>query len=202
MTASFVALSLTALATAQEPVATFGSTATFGTTTVIPAGLRGVVYHIRHRTARLPDFKKLKPAGSIYASSLNIPAQDFKQGFPGVTKRYEWFAIDYTGRFWIDKPGVYSFVLTSDDGARLYIDDEVVADDDGLHPPTDVSGDISLSHGIHRIRVSYFQGPRWQVALVLKVAPPGEDLRVFSTDEFKPPLHPENWPDDPVSKPH
>jgi hypothetical protein len=165
---------------------------------VIPAGLRGVVYHLRHNTKRLPDFSKLKPAGSIYTSSLNIPTQDFKLGFPGVTKRNEWFAIDYTGRFWIDKPGMYTFILTSDDGARLYIDDRMVVDNDGLHPPMDVSGGISLGPGIHGIRVSYFQGPRWQVALVLKVAPPGEELRVFSTDEFKPPLHPESWPVDPA----
>jgi hypothetical protein len=197
---SLIALSLAALALGQEPVATSLSTATFGSTTVIPAGLRGVVYHIRHNTKRLPDFSRLKPAGSIYTSSLNIPPQDFKQGFPGVTKRNEWFAIDYTGRFWIDKPGMYTFVLTSDDGARLYIDDQLVADNDGEHPPMDVSGKASLDPGIHGIRVSYFQGPRWQVALVLKVAPPGEELRIFSTDEFKPPLHPETWPD-PLNKP-
>jgi hypothetical protein len=200
-TVSLIALCCAAFAPAQEPVATVGSTVTFGTTTVIPAGLRGVVYHIRHNTKRLPDFSRLKPAGSIYTSSLNIPPQDFKQGFPGVTKRKEWFAIDYNGRFWIDKPGVYTFVLTSDDGARLDIDDRMVADNDGMHPPMDASGSVDLSAGIHGIRVSYFQGPRWQVALVLKVAPPGEELRVFSTDEFKPPLHPETWPADPPSKP-
>jgi hypothetical protein len=195
LTASFAALWLAASIASQEPVATFG------TTTVIPAGLRGVIYHIRHRTSKLPDFKKLKPSGSIYTSELNIPPQDFKQGFPGVTKRFEWFAIDYTGRFWIDKPGEYRFLLTSDDGARLYIDDDVIADNDGLHPPADAGGSVMLSHGIHRIRVSYFQGPRWQVALVLKIAPPGEDPRVFSTDEFKPPLHPETWPEEPAGKP-
>ncbi len=171
------------------------SVAKFGTTVVIPSGLRGLVYHIPHNTARLPDFRKLKSVGAIYTSSLNIPPQDFRQGFPGVTKRLEWFAIDYTGRFWIDNPGTYSFVLTSDDGARLYIDEQLIVDNDGQHPPVDETGSVSLSAGIHRIRVSYYQGPRFQVALVLQVAPPGEELRVFSTDEFKPPLHPESWPD-------
>ena len=79
----------------------------FGTTVVIPSGLRGLVYYIKHNRTELPDFKKLKPAGpAIYTSSLNVPAQDFRQGFPGVTKRIEWFAIDYTGRFWVDKPGI------------------------------------------------------------------------------------------------
>lgn len=166
----------------------------FGTTVVLPSGLRGVVYHIRRNTAKLPDFHKLKPVGTIYTASLNIPPQDFRAGFPGVTKRFEWFAIDYTGRFWIDKPGEYQFVLTSDDGATLSIDDELVVDNDGTHPTKDESGSVTLSAGIHRIRVCYFQGPRFHIALVLRVAPPGGELRVFSTDEFKPPLHPESWP--------
>lgn len=167
--------------------------AKFGTTVVIPSGLRGSVYHIRHNTAALPNFERLKPSGVIYTSELNVPPQDFKQGFPGVTKRFEWFAIDYTGRFWIKYPGVYMFALTSDDGSRLYIDNEVVIDNDGQHPPLDRVGTVKLSAGVHRIRVSYFQGPRFHVALVLKVAGPGEELRVFSTDEFKPPPNPENW---------
>ena len=177
-----------AIVTAEDPVYKFG------TTVVIPSGLRGSIYRIRRNTARLPDFRRLKPVGAIYTDSLNVPPQDFRQGFPGVTKRFEWFAIDYTGRFWIEHPGKYNFALTADDGARLYIDDLLVVDNDGQHPPRDAAGDIELSGGVHRIRVSYFQGPRFQVALVLKVAPPGEQLRVFSTDEFKPPPHPENWP--------
>jgi fibro-slime domain-containing protein len=165
----------------------------FGTTVVVPSGLEGALYHIHHRAATLDDFKKMKPAGTIYTSSLNIPPQDFKQGFPGVTKRFEWFAINYTGRFWIDNPGTYTFDLLSDDGAWLYIDDQLVIDNGGLHPPQEKDGQVGLSGGIHRIRVAYFQGPKWQVALVLKVAGPGEQLRIFSTDEFRPPPNPELW---------
>ncbi len=166
----------------------------FGTTVVIPSGLRGLVYHIHHNTKNLPDFEKMKPAGpAIYTSSLNVAAQDFRQGFPGVTKRFEWFAIDYTGRFWIAKPGRYRFNMMSDDGAKLYIDDQVIIDNDGTHPPIWKDGGVDLTEGLHRIRVSYFQGPRWAIALVLKVSGPGEALRVFSTDEFKPPPDPGEW---------
>jgi hypothetical protein len=166
---------------------------TFGSTVVIPSGLKGVVYRIRKNASRLPDFHKLKPVGSIYTTELNVPAQDFKNGFPGVTKRFEWFAIDYTGKFWIEKPGDYTFALTSDDGAKFYIDEQMVIDNDGQHPPETETASITLSGGIHRFRVSYFQGPRFQVALLLMVSGPGEQLRVFSTDEFKPPPNPETW---------
>ena len=175
-------------AAAQE-----GSIIRFGTTVVIPGGLRGNVYYIPSDTTRLPELDWLKPVGSIYTNSLNVPPQSFLQGFPGVTDRFEWFAIDYRGRFWIEKPGIYRFALTSDDGAKLYVDDDLTVDNDGIHPPEVKMGSLRLSGGIHRMRVSYFQGPREEVALVLRVAGPGEEWRIFSTDEFKPPPDPETW---------
>lgn len=160
---------------------------------VVSSGLQGQIYYIRRNSPHLPKFEKLKPVGTIYTPSLNIPPQDFTQGFPGVTDRFEWFAIDYTGRFWIEHPGTYRFLLTSDDGAKLYIDGKQIVDNDGVHPPASESGSVKLDGGIHRIRISYFQGPRLQVALILQVAPPGEEFRIFSTDEFKPPADPDTW---------
>jgi hypothetical protein len=171
----------------EEPVPTFG------TTVVVPGGLLGVIYYISPLSKVLPDFQWLDPLGVIYTSALNVTPRAFQEGFPGVTDRYEWFAIDYSGRFWIEKPGLYRFELTSDDGSRLYIDGRVVVNNDGVHPPETRIASLPLDGGIHRIRVSYFQGPRDQVALVLRVAGPGEEWRVFSTDEFKPPPDPSTW---------
>jgi hypothetical protein len=132
----------------------------FGTTVVIPGGLRGLIYHIPKDTARLPDFEKLKPVGSIYTSSLNIPPQDFRDGFPGVTKRFEWFAIDYTGRFWIDKPGLYTFVLTSDDGARLYIDGQLIIDTTAsISPKTGPAASASPAAFAPHLQHGRFQAP-------------------------------------------
>jgi hypothetical protein len=159
----------------------------FGTTVFSNSGFRGLIYHIKRNSTRLPDFRKLKPVGTIYTPALNIPPQSFLDGFPGVTKRFEWFAIDYTARFWIEKPGAYRFALVSDDGSRLYIDDREIIDDDGIHSAQRRAASVDLSSGIHQIRVSYFQGPRDYVALILQVAGPGERFRIFSTNEFKPP---------------
>ena len=191
MRAAFIVALLACVSTVaaqEEP------TVVFGTTVVIPSGLRGLVYHIKRNRTQLPDFEKLKPAGPpIYTSSLNLPPQNFLQGFPGVTKRNEWFAIDYSGKFWIADPGLYTFSLLSDDGSKLYIDDQLVIDNDGVHAPLEKIGVADLAGGLHRMRVSYFQGPKFQIALVLKVAGPGQQLRLFSTDEFKPPPDPGQW---------
>ena len=168
-------------------------TATFGTTVVIPSGLRGDVYHLHHNIWTLPDFSRLEPVGSIWTTKLNVTPRHWKDGFPGVTKRDEWFGIVYTGRFWIEKPGKYQFALTSDDGSKLFIDDQLVIDNDCQHPPLARSGDARLTGGMHQIRVQYFQGPRDCIALVLEIAGPDEDWRIFTTEEFKPPSNPEEW---------
>jgi hypothetical protein len=172
----------------DEPVAKFG------TTVVINSGFRGLVYHIKRNSTALPNFPKLKPAGKpIYTPALNIPPQSFLAGFPGVTKRFEWFAIDYAARFWIEKPGAYRFALVSDDGSRLYIDGREIIDNDGIHAAQRRTGQVDLNTGIHQIRVSYFQGPPVEVALILQVAGPAERFRIFSTDEFKPPPDAGDW---------
>jgi hypothetical protein len=141
----------------------------------------------------LPHFERLQSVGSIYTTKLNVPPRDFRTGFPGVTGRFEWFAIDYTTRFWIERPGKYSFMLLSDDGSAMYIDERRIIDNDCMHPPLSKSGSVRLEGGIHDMRVGYFQGPRYQVALVLFVKAPGEKWRIFDTDDFKPPASPADW---------
>lgn len=171
---------------AQDPPTDSDPVYVFGTTVVIPSGLKGTIYYISHNVNKLADLHKEKPRGTIYTSSLNVPPQDYKLGFPGISKRLEWFAIDYSGRFWITRPGAYRFELTSDDGSMLFIDDKLIIDNGGLHAPITMTGQLQLEGGLHTIRVPYVQGIKFHVALVLKVAGPGENFRIFSTEEFKP----------------
>ncbi len=180
-------LLLPMLVSAQE------AAAVFGTTIVIPSGLRGDIFYLPRNAQSLAELAHLRPQGTIYTTSLNVPPQDFLIGFPGITKRFEWFAIDYSGKFWIETPGLYRFRLTSDDGAMLYIDGQLIADNDGVHSTIVRLGSIRLTGGTHTIRVPYFQGPGDTVALMLEIAGPGEQPRIFSTDEFKPPTNPEEW---------
>ena len=52
--------------------------------------------------------------------------------------------------------GEYTFRLTSDDGSRLYIDGNQVIDHDGLHGDTSKDGAVTLTAGVHPLRVDYF----------------------------------------------
>jgi len=178
--------------TGDEPMQ---SSATFGTTVVIPAGLRGSVYLIPKDSTVLPDFEHdpVERVGEVWTNELNIPPRHWRSGFPGLTERFEWFAIDYSGRFWVANPGRYVFALLSDDGSRLFLDDTPVIDNDCLHSPDLRLAAVQLEGGGHRIRVSYFQGPRDCLALVLAVAGPDHQWKIFDVREFKPPSNPEDW---------
>jgi hypothetical protein len=179
----------------QAPVKSALDERTFGTTVVLSAGLRGTVYAIPEDTTVLPDFEHgpVQRLGEIWTNTLNVPPRRWRVGFPGLTDRYEWFAIDYEGRFWIDRPGRYTIALISDDGSRLYLDDTPVIDNDCQHPPDLRVSAVKLEGGGHRIRVAYFQGPRDCLALVLAVAGPDHEWRIFSTEDFKAPSNPETW---------
>jgi hypothetical protein len=188
-----IALVLLGACCAQNVAQPQGTMPSFGTTVVVSSGLTGKVYFIKPGTEKLPKFKNLEPAGEIYTTNLNVRHRDFEQGFPGVLGHVEWFAIDYTGRFWIERPGKYHFRLASADGSKLYVDDRRVINDDGHHPPVFVEGSATLRGGVHSMRVSYCVGPRRQLTLILEIAGPGEEWRVFSTDEFRPTVKDNNY---------
>lgn len=163
-----------ALAAAQPATAQGGG---FGTAGEVPFALQGRVYFIPEDSEQLPDFSRLRPQGTISTTVLNIQPQSFTVGFPGVTDRFEWFAIDYHGRIMLPQAGTYTFRLNSDDGSKLFIDGELVVDNDGVHGPGAIDGEATLAAGLHDVRVQYFQGPREEVALVLEWGPDAENLR-------------------------
>lgn len=53
---------------------------------------------------------------------------------------------------------IYQFFVRSSDGSRLYIDDRLVVENDGLHPMFEASGLVPLRAGWHSFRVEYFAG--------------------------------------------
>ncbi len=150
----------------------------FGSGEQGPGNLRGVVYFLPEQVTALPNFDALDPAGVLYTRQLNIGEQGYGAGFPGVKDRSQWFAIRYDGKFVPPVEGDYVFRLVSDDGSKLYVDTQLVADNDGGHGPRSVPGRIHLSHGMHAIRVDYYQGGGG-LSLQLFVTPPGGAERPY-----------------------
>jgi len=82
------------------------------------------------------------------------------------------FLTHALGNIRVPAAGDYAFRLTSDDGSRLYIDDALVVDHDGLHGATPKDGTVTLTEGYHALRVEYFEAGGGQ-QLTLAWQPPG-----------------------------
>lgn len=68
------------------------------------------------------------------------------------------FSAIWTGRFVPEKTGVYKFVLKSDDGSRLYLDEKRIIDNWGDHPAYEKWGQIRLQAGKEvPIKIEYYQ---------------------------------------------
>jgi hypothetical protein len=161
-----------------------GQSKDFGNKDWISNGLEGKIYLLPEETQKLPDFDTMKTAGSIYTKEINVPARSWTEGFPGVSDRFEWFGIEYKGTFRVKRAGHYRFDLNSDDGAQLFIDDSLVIDNDGLHSPRSVNGEIDLDNSVHHIRIKYYQGPRTDISLQLSAQYENDTPQVFPGDQF------------------
>ena len=70
--------------------------------------------------------------------------------------------------------GDYQFKTISDDGSRLYIDNALVVDNDGLHAAIEKKGEVvRLPRGAVPFQLAYFQGPATNIALQVFYKGPG-----------------------------
>jgi hypothetical protein len=161
------------------PIRSFGS--------IVPrlGAMCGDVYELPRGTPKLPDFWSLNPIGTVYTYQLDVPAQNIKNSsaIPGVSAKVDWFGIDYYGEFYIETPGDYTFQLFSDDGAKLYIDGDLLIDLDGLHDVLSRAAPLHLDVGRHTLHLPYLEGPGG-MALMLLIKPPGGQYKVFDLRDF------------------
>lgn len=73
-----------------------------------------------------------------------------------ILKQRDKFALRFTGQIGIPRTGEYTFFAASDDGSRIYIDDQLVVDNDGTHGMAEKQGKVELQAGSHTILVTYF----------------------------------------------
>jgi alpha-L-fucosidase len=94
----------------------------------------------------LPDLDALEPEGRSVAAAVEL----------GDAAGRERCALRFEGFVEVPADEVYTFALESDDGSRLWIGDELVVDNDGLHGAQVARGTIGLASGQHPIRVEWF----------------------------------------------
>jgi hypothetical protein len=110
----------------------------------------------------LPDFSRLTPAKTGIVSNFSIS--------PKTQTNY--FAFVYEGEVQIDAAGTYTFYSYSDDGSQLFINGNMVVNNNGTHGAQEKSGSVYLAAGRHNIKVTYFDYINGET-LAVKYAGPG-----------------------------
>ena len=136
----------------NKPV-TETSTASFQKVAPVPAmnmssvspGIHYSVYE--GEWSKLPEFDSLKPISSGIVKDFDIGS---KQGSDN-------YGFVFDGLIKIPADGVYNFYISSDDGSKLFIDDKILVNNDGLHGIVEKSNEIPLAKGYHAIKVVFFE---------------------------------------------
>lgn len=100
------------------------------------------------RFDRLPDFAKLTPKKTGFTKNFALET---------LAEQEDYYAFVFEGLVNIPITGVYHFFTISDDGSKLYIDNQVVVDNDGSHSERRRTGLVALEKGFHPIRIEYFE---------------------------------------------
>jgi len=131
---------------------------------------------------RLPEFDKLRPRATGLANGFDVT----------VASRVENMALKFDGYLRIDRAGKYHFRVTSDDGSKLFLDDKLVVDNDGIHSPSTQAGKATLTKGMHKLTAAIFNAGGG-IELQVDFDGPGLSLQditpfVFQTPQGNPAL--------------
>lgn len=69
----------------------------------------------------------------------------------------EHFSVIWDGYWYVPVAGTHDFLLKSDDGSYLYVDDSLIVDNGGPHSPQIRYGSVPLTVGYHHIVVKMFE---------------------------------------------
>ena len=122
------------------------------------AGLLGEYYSPGAAVTDYPNFATLSPVHSRIDGRVNFVSGT--ADFGGYADLDDEFAVRWTGKINISAEGTNPviFYTQSDDGSRLYIDNQLVVDNPGVRTSmTEASGTITLAAGMHDIRLEYFE---------------------------------------------
>ena len=101
------------------------------------------------------------------------------EGIPGENGDHYALLLEYD--LPVKKADTFSFRLCSDDGSRLYIDDNLLLDLDGAHGPIVKEVSLLLGKGTHAVRVEYFEKWKSQSLSLFYKTPSTEYIALGST---------------------
>jgi hexosaminidase len=138
-----------------------------------PGGMRGDVYTLRYKKQSLAEPVTVEDAKEgllcsyykgFFKNTGQIKGEAEEQMFiqddlsvPAKISTGS-FGLKYRGYLKVPETGIYNFYLTCDDGGVLRIANREVVNNDGLHPPTEKSGQVALKKGLHSFELDFVEG--------------------------------------------
>jgi len=136
-----------------------------------PGGARGDIYNLNFRPS---EMKKSVPVRNAktgllcsffdqkYKSTKEMdgktPDEIFIVSNIKAPKETKAFGLVFNGYIDVPETGIYSFYFTCDDGGVLYIDNEEIVDNDGLHSAELKSGQAAMQKGLHPFKLDFIEG--------------------------------------------
>jgi hypothetical protein len=127
-----------------------------------PDAVPGISYKLFYNYNGLvvPNFSRMRQpdaSGKIYEFSLHELSDLINIEKDGEIQNQDHIAIQFSSTIVIEEEGEYIFHLTSDDGSNLFINNNMIIDNDGSHSVTTKTGKIDLKPGKYPIRIDYFE---------------------------------------------
>jgi len=120
-------------------------------------------------------------------ASLN---QNWATNGPGSGVNNDNFSVRWTGNFGFENDGVYKFTTRTDDGVRLWLDNQSIINEWHDMGATSFIIERSLSAGMHTLRMDYYEGGgeataqlTWQRQAQPTTATDADDNRLIAYDD-------------------
>jgi predicted alpha/beta superfamily hydrolase len=96
----------------------------------------------------VPDFSKLTPKKTGITENIDL----------NFTMKKDSFGVQFEGYLYITKRDLYDLWIVSDDGSKVYLNNELLFDNDGCHgADKPVVKLVPLNPGYYPIRIDYFE---------------------------------------------
>lgn len=141
----------------------------YGTDVLTTTDVKYAYYEVETPITQLPNIDSLQVIESDTTTVMDVNK---------LSKRRDGVAFRFTGNLNVPKTGDYLFHQYSDDGSKLYIDGELLVDNDGKHDFEPKRGLINLSEGLHKIQIDYFNNS-WGKGMMLQYEGPEQELRTL-----------------------
>lgn len=149
------------------------------------SGLMCKVYDLQTQLSQLPNFSTLTPVGSFTTNQLDVVDQTWANSFPLFPTPLKYLTENYgvvCEGYWVSNSvQTIQVSLSSDDGSKLYLDNNLEINNDGLHAPQTVTKNINVIQKDYSIKIEYYQGPRTQIQLMLEYKPLPSGTKTYMT---------------------